>query len=615
MSQKTYNRPFTESQVDGTQPANQYRYIIYPLVTGYKWARYLSDGSTKLQFVNHVYSTSSSAYPNGGVKNGYYYERVFTQDNLIPNKKNDANDDGRVGYTVRTSQISIPQETRYRDSSTTTSDTVRIPNANYAGVFSKVTNSFYYVNSSMQIIVRPLDSTSTTRLTTLATELTSTYPNLNIVKHKTTGHEILTALCHYSQSEDSSGNRSYTFWGYDLNTKSVLFNKRFSAPGSYQLAPNHYASVSLSPRCIIIANDYWLIIDQYFIINGAISTTHAAYIENPFFQYQSGIYFYEDLPLSVGNSFYVIATQYNILANDPYRLHYLSGTRRLLLFSASLSYVRNYVISPNNTSLYCGIFDFEVISSDTCQFWWPGLNPFIADSYSLDDTITLTHYQLNVGTRQLSLVNSDGVIDTNISRDMILSEAAKTDGYDRDGYTKLSFMPTYQGTLSQYTSSPVITIRSDGTVYLRYSFTRYNPTGLSGAAHSMVFYRLDGLSMASGHLVKSSEVSPYSCRSFPPFNQKISSYYDVNYCSDIGFIDGSTWYGIGQYSTYQYLWRRFTKTTQVPYTVTMGTAQEMYYKSNPNNSLDKWTGSKPSQICYVRADQYDETQEKKHMGH
>ena len=106
MSQKTYNRPFTESQVNGTQPANQYHYIIYPLVTGYKWARYLSDGSTKLQFVDHVYDTNSGAYPNGGVKNGYYYERVATQDNLIPDI------DNPCGYSHRSEPIEIPYYTQ-----------------------------------------------------------------------------------------------------------------------------------------------------------------------------------------------------------------------------------------------------------------------------------------------------------------------------------------------------------------------------------------------------------------------------------------------------------------------------------------------------------------------
>lgn len=121
VAKKTYTPPFTKEQIEGNNPEKKYQYLIYPLTTGYKWKRYLSNGSTKLRFVDCVYDESSTAYPNNGVKNGYYYERVETIDNLIPDKKN-AIDDGKVGYTMRNSAVKIPTETRYREEIHTTTE-------------------------------------------------------------------------------------------------------------------------------------------------------------------------------------------------------------------------------------------------------------------------------------------------------------------------------------------------------------------------------------------------------------------------------------------------------------------------------------------------------------
>ena len=613
MDHKTFTSPFTESQVDGTQPQNQYHYIIYPLVTGYKWARYLSDGSTKLQFVDHVYDTSSSAYPNGGVKNGYYYERVATQDNLIPDKKNDPNDDGRVGYTTRSTEISIPTETRYNQQTQTTSDNGTLSAISpIAGVYCSKTSAFYYI-SGMTAYFRGIRSNTSVKLASFSSSIQSTnLPSawMGLVTQDETNQQCLVVVwydAYIASGSSDPGNRRYKIYIYNIASGTMLHHNTFLVPENFWYDSYHGASVIISPQLVFISRTHFCIIDKYYIISGVIGTNTSSYIKNPIFV-NGYTWEYEPIP-STQTHFAYIATQMQSAANDPYTTSRPTSNRYLCMIEKQGLSLKRYLITPSNYSLYSG--GLWKISEDNTHWdvWWPSLRPFIADAYKLDDTITIEHYRLS--EEQLSSYGE--TIDIGIDRDLILSECQKTDIYDRTTYTRLSYSSPIMGNSTHYyQSKPVLSVNNND-VYFMYTFGRLEPY-TAGTAYSAILFRLVGLNLIDNKLQKTQEsITPQSVRS-APFNYINRTYYDINYANDFGY-DQNISYGIGQYANYSYWWRRYTSTVQVPYTVTLGTNQEMYYKTNPNNSLDIYTGSKPSQICYVRADQYNETQEKKHMSH
>lgn len=573
MSQKTYNRPFTESQVNGTQPANQYHYIIYPLVTGYKWARYLSDGSTKLQFVDHVYSTSSGAYPNGGVKNGYYYEHVSTQDNLIPNKKNDPDDDGRVGYTVRTSQISIPQETRYREESQTVTNTE---------------NLYLYIEPTVTLPQAISD------LTIIGMGCTGSARNYNIFLKE----------------------RASNVYRFGFNIKGE----------SQSLATFSYASTHNGTYKYLGSNNfgYGHYTDYYSDMTAGLTTQLLS--GNQLRNYSSNIYSWEggnngspsaDIFKGINNNrIYLIITAPQLGGTrDEILLFYkttysstsmtgpsiisgiesgygawtIDGTyylRAINVGSSSLPQINVIRLTAGSTAF--AIYPASEFSVSTREFYTPIFfipsviqNKFMA-------VCNLNTYPPELAVAKLSY-NTAGTgtvdIDSNIS--------APTDYISRvTGYNASNFirrMMTDDGV--QYIH--INYVRNNGYKYYRLNPSLSNLTveeiSLADAFNGVVPEELITSSIECIH-------SPYGAGFV-----RIKSTSGTNVTLQIAFY--------GQKTT------QTTEIVQIPYTVRLGTAQEMYYKTNPNNSLDKWTGSKPSQICYVRADQYDETQEKKHMGH